>query len=86
MALNVVTDQQYHLVDQDGTADDQMDQLQGDHDTMIAAPGYSSKAITPNPDGRCGILFEVRYGSETAARLNDPATIRSHRAPVTRRA
>ncbi|KAL3242000.1 hypothetical protein MRX96_021535 [Rhipicephalus microplus] len=33
MALNAATDQQYHLLDQDGTADDQMDQLQGDHDT-----------------------------------------------------
>lgn len=34
MALNAATDQQYHLLDQDGTADDQMDQLQGDHDTV----------------------------------------------------
>ncbi|KAL3184605.1 hypothetical protein MRX96_031679 [Rhipicephalus microplus] len=34
MALNAATDQQYHLLDQDGTADDQMDQLQGDHDTI----------------------------------------------------
>ncbi|KAH7934426.1 hypothetical protein HPB51_029190 [Rhipicephalus microplus] len=34
MALNAATDQQYHLLDQDGTADDQMDQLQGDHDTL----------------------------------------------------
>ncbi|KAH8025070.1 hypothetical protein HPB51_002966 [Rhipicephalus microplus] len=33
MAFNAATDQQYHLLDQDGTADDQMDQLQGDHDT-----------------------------------------------------
>ncbi|KAL3220491.1 hypothetical protein MRX96_050372, partial [Rhipicephalus microplus] len=33
MALNAATDQQYHLLDQDGTADDQMDQLQGDYDT-----------------------------------------------------
>ncbi|KAL3227157.1 hypothetical protein MRX96_048810 [Rhipicephalus microplus] len=33
MALNAATDQQYHLLDQDGTADDQMDQLQSDHDT-----------------------------------------------------
>ncbi|KAL3204603.1 hypothetical protein MRX96_011596 [Rhipicephalus microplus] len=33
MALNAATDQQYHLLDQDGTTDDQMDQLQGDHDT-----------------------------------------------------
>ncbi|KAL3206442.1 hypothetical protein MRX96_040063 [Rhipicephalus microplus] len=33
MALNAATDQQYHLLVQDGTADDQMDQLQGDHDT-----------------------------------------------------
>ncbi|KAL3204115.1 hypothetical protein MRX96_001096 [Rhipicephalus microplus] len=35
MALNAATDQQYHLLDQDGTADDQMDQLQGDHDTLM---------------------------------------------------
>ncbi|KAH8032396.1 hypothetical protein HPB51_024525 [Rhipicephalus microplus] len=34
MALNAATDQRYHLLDQDGTADDQMDQLQGDHDTV----------------------------------------------------
>ncbi|KAH8023408.1 hypothetical protein HPB51_014523 [Rhipicephalus microplus] len=34
MALNAATDQQYHLLNQDGTADDQMDQLQGDHDTV----------------------------------------------------
>ncbi|KAH7964064.1 hypothetical protein HPB51_027697 [Rhipicephalus microplus] len=34
MALNAATDQQYHLLDQDGTADDEMDQLQGDHDTV----------------------------------------------------
>ncbi|KAH8021327.1 hypothetical protein HPB51_015194 [Rhipicephalus microplus] len=34
MALNAATDQQYHLPDQDGTADEQMDQLQGDHDTV----------------------------------------------------
>ncbi|KAH8028393.1 hypothetical protein HPB51_016506 [Rhipicephalus microplus] len=34
MALNAATDQQYHLLDQDGTADDQMDQLQSDHDTV----------------------------------------------------
>ncbi|KAL3211044.1 hypothetical protein MRX96_052091, partial [Rhipicephalus microplus] len=37
MALNAATDQQYHLLDQDGTADDQMDQLQGDHDTLKVA-------------------------------------------------
>ncbi|KAL3181415.1 hypothetical protein MRX96_036965 [Rhipicephalus microplus] len=46
MALNAATDQQYHLLDQDGTADDQMDQLQGDHDTpkqpQVQA-GYSDK-------------------------------------------
>ncbi|KAL3219244.1 hypothetical protein MRX96_030529 [Rhipicephalus microplus] len=36
MALNAATDQQYHLLNQDGTADDQMDQLQGDHDTAMA--------------------------------------------------
>ncbi|KAL3217115.1 hypothetical protein MRX96_032549 [Rhipicephalus microplus] len=35
MALNAATDQQYHLLDQDGTADDQMDQLQGDHDMLV---------------------------------------------------
>ncbi|KAL3219301.1 hypothetical protein MRX96_050519 [Rhipicephalus microplus] len=46
MALNAATDQQYHLLDQEGTADDQMDQLQGDHDTpkqpQVQA-GYSGK-------------------------------------------
>ncbi|KAL3201299.1 hypothetical protein MRX96_042987 [Rhipicephalus microplus] len=56
MALNAATDQQYHLLDQDGTADDQMDQLQGDHDTISecapAEPIRKSKQI-PCENEKC---------------------------------
>ncbi|KAL3208566.1 hypothetical protein MRX96_039000 [Rhipicephalus microplus] len=63
MALNAATDQQYHLLDQDGTADDQMDQLQGDHDTRN---GYylryvvqSRNRIIIETDGKLIVFYTV---------------------------
>ncbi|KAL3206441.1 hypothetical protein MRX96_040062 [Rhipicephalus microplus] len=50
MALNAATDQQYHLLNQDGTADDQMNQLQGDHDTKTALAIQEERASTDSAE------------------------------------
>ncbi|KAH8023134.1 hypothetical protein HPB51_011248 [Rhipicephalus microplus] len=60
MALNAATDQQYHLLDQDGTADDQMDQLQGDHDTQEALERRR---------GSAGLQDQVKTGTPTFKKL-----------------
>ncbi|KAL3182857.1 hypothetical protein MRX96_034493 [Rhipicephalus microplus] len=63
MALNAATDQQYHLLDQDGTADDQMDQLQGDHDTGCPDHGSEKARYEENDQWAGGALETINYGT-----------------------
>ncbi|KAL3227422.1 hypothetical protein MRX96_048726 [Rhipicephalus microplus] len=60
MALNAATDQQYHLLDQDGTAGDQMDQLQGDHDTD------AHQTLTWGTAGSCTDAGDARVGASSS--------------------
>ncbi|KAH7969792.1 hypothetical protein HPB52_021950 [Rhipicephalus sanguineus] len=62
MALNAATDQQYHLLDQDGTADDQMDQLQGDHDPR-------KQEAQERRRGSAGPQDQVKTGTSTFKKL-----------------
>ncbi|KAL3241999.1 hypothetical protein MRX96_021535 [Rhipicephalus microplus] len=82
MALNAATDQQYHLLDQDGTADDQMDQLQGDHDTKAALAIQEECAGTdsaePPPQSSRRGSQRQRRGS----RMHPTGIITSVRRPV----
>ncbi|KAL3218899.1 hypothetical protein MRX96_031264 [Rhipicephalus microplus] len=78
MALNAATDHQYHLLDQDGTADDQMDQLQGDHDAVLITalacnPQNSASAEPPPP--QCDSSFLAGLLALSSASCKAPASV-----------